>query len=125
MSFRKVIYLVCYSRILYPFLFLLPSCFALFLCALPSHSAVVRSFLLSISSLPLPFVPLLPFLLAFASFFSFCSFSVLFVFVKPSHPTLLHALRQSRHQPPLNQRLSPTKRQLPHIQHLTTKQVSL
>ena len=34
MFFRKVIYLVCYSSIFSPFLFLLPCCFSLSLCSL-------------------------------------------------------------------------------------------
>mgnify|MGYP007089627034 CR=1 FL=1 len=36
MFFRKVIYLVCYSSIFSPFLFLLPCCFSLSLCSLAS-----------------------------------------------------------------------------------------
>ncbi len=195
MFFRKVIYLVCYSWIFYSFLllslpfysflflslpfssflFLLPSCFALSLCALPPSlcrcpfllsgsqllavlfclsSCLCPGFFLFLSfclaaslclsalyplTLPL-FVPspwfptpccfvlflscrFCPFLPPFASF---PSFRVLFVFANPSQLTLLHALRQSRPKPPLNQRLNPTKRQLPHMQHFTNqRQVKL
>ena len=86
MFFRKVIYLVCYSRILYPFLFLLPSCFALALWLLAPHSAAVCAFSLVSSSLLFCFVSSCsfswPFPLAFSSVIAFAalfwSFALLF-----------------------------------------------
>ncbi len=83
MFFRKVIYLVCYSRIFSPFLFLLPCCSWLALCSLASHSAAVRSFSLVFSLLLFSFVSALASFLAFALFFCpFSSFSCPFSFRK-------------------------------------------
>ncbi len=56
---------------LLPLPFLFPCCFALSLCALPSHSAAVRSFSLVFSPLPFPFVSFLSFFALFCLLFLF------------------------------------------------------
>ena len=75
MFFRKVIYPVCHliPPGPSPLLSFLPRRFSLSLCALPSHSAAVRSF--SLASSPLPF--------SFVSFLSFLPFFALFCWLLP------------------------------------------